>query len=77
MSLTYRVPGVVHDRNGRKTYKVVLQHQPGVHPPAMEVTLHLPANARDVFAPGFHGKGQTLTWSGSLDADKTITVSWH
>jgi hypothetical protein len=76
MTMTYSVPEAVQTKGGRSTYKLVLQHQPGVHPPHMTVTIHLPRGARKVSAPGFERRADTLVWDRPMNKDLVLRVSW-
>ena len=74
----YRVPGIVRTVKGRKVYRLVVQHQPKVHPEWMDVVVSLPEGASDVRLKGWkkNGDGQ-IVWSGQLMEDMTLEVSWR
>lgn len=76
MQMRYVVPGAVETSNGRSTYRLALDQQPGVHPVHQTVTVHIPATTHDVSAPGFRRAGDILVWDHVLDSDTTLTVSW-
>lgn len=74
----YRVPSVVRTIGNRSIYRLVLQHQPKMHPETMDVTLELPAGATHVSAPGWKKTSATeLEWEHVLNKDTTLEVSWR
>jgi hypothetical protein len=75
--LGYRVPGAVRTEQGRKVYRLTVQHQPRVWPERLTITLSLPAGARDVRAPGWKREGSKLVWDRSLTEDVVLEVSWQ
>ncbi|HYO61065.1 MAG TPA: DUF4012 domain-containing protein [Actinomycetota bacterium] len=77
MRLDYRVPGVVRSRDGRRVYRLIVQHQPKVRPERLGITLTLPEGARKVQAPGWKRKGDVLTWDKPLKTDLDLEVSWQ
>jgi hypothetical protein len=77
MSLDYRVPGVVRSAEGRKVYRLIVQHQPKVRPEELSITLTLPEGARRVHAPGWKRKGDVLEWAKPLKNDLDLEVSWQ
>jgi hypothetical protein len=77
MSLDYRVPGVVRSAEGRKVYRLIVQHQPKVRPEELSITLTLPEGARRVHAPGWKRKGNVLEWTKPLKNDLDLEVSWQ
>ncbi|HEV2756373.1 MAG TPA: DUF4012 domain-containing protein [Actinomycetota bacterium] len=77
MRLDYRVPGVVRSVEGRKVYRLIVQHQPKVRPEQLSVTLTLPEGARRIDAPGWKRKGNVLTWTKPLKTDLDLEVSWQ
>lgn len=77
MRLDYRVPGVVRSRDGRRVYRLIVQHQPKVRPEQLGITLTLPEGARAVEARGWKRKGDVLTWDKPLKTDLDLEVSWQ
>jgi hypothetical protein len=77
MRLDYRVPGVVRSVEGRKVYRLIVQHQPKVRPESLSVTLTLPEDARRIKAPGWRRKGNVLSWDKPLKTDLDLEVSWQ
>jgi hypothetical protein len=73
----YRVPGVVRAANGRKHYRLVVQHQPKVHPEDLTVRLELPRIARSVRGRGWSRAGNVLVWSRKVKEDTVLEVSWR
>ncbi|MDQ3962313.1 MAG: DUF4012 domain-containing protein, partial [Actinomycetota bacterium] len=73
----YEVPDVVQTRDGRRVYRLVLQHQPKVHPEQMTIRFHLPEDATDVRAPGWKRRGNVLVWERSIRTDLELEVSWQ
>jgi hypothetical protein len=74
----YRVPSIVRAANGRKVYRLVVQHQPKVHPEWMDIELRLPEGASDVQLDGWKKGGEgRVVWSGHLKNDMTLEVSWR
>lgn len=73
----YRVPGVVQTEGARRVYRLVVQHQPKVHPELMVIRFHLPEGASDVRAPGWKRRGDTLVWERSIRTDLELEVSWQ
>ena len=72
----YRVPSVVHRRDDRSVYRLVMQSQPKVHLQSTRVTLELPDGATDVSAPGWSHEGDVLVWDKLLRRDVILEVSW-
>jgi hypothetical protein len=77
MRVDYRVPGVVRSRDGRRVYRLIVQHQPKVRPEQLRITLTLPAGAGRVDAPGWKRKGDVLEWAKPLTQDLDLEVSWQ
>jgi hypothetical protein len=73
----YRVPSVVDTIGKRKTYRLVVQHQPRVRPETLEVRLRLPDDAQTVVAKGWTRDSDTLVWSHPLTKDVELEVSWR
>jgi hypothetical protein len=73
----YRVPGAVHERGGRSSYRLVLQHQPKIRPETLELTLQLPIGATNVRAPGWKRDGDLLRRIKPLEEDMELKVSWR
>jgi hypothetical protein len=74
---TYTVPGVVRQRGGRSVYRLLVQHQPKVHPETMSITIELPDGVSDVRSRGFRRTGDTLSWVRRLQHDVALEVSWR
>ena len=72
----YTVPGVIRTEGDRRVYRLVVQHQPKVHPHTLNVTLQLPEGARDVRAPGWRRDGDTLVLERLQTRDLELEVSW-
>ena len=77
LRLDYVVPRAVRAEDGRRVYRLVVQHQPKVHPETLDVRLRLPGGARAVRAPGWEGRGRELRWRGPLLNDMVLEVSWR
>ena len=73
----YRVPGAVRTVGNKSVYRLVLQHQPKIHPERLVVHVALPAGATDVTAPGFERRGGSLVWDRLLDKDTVLRVAWR
>lgn len=74
----YRVPGIVRTANGRKVYRLLVQHQPKVHSEWMDIELRLPEGASDVQLEGWKkGAEGRIVWAGPLERDMTLEVSWR
>jgi len=73
----YLVPGVVRTVDGRRVYRLQLQHQPKVHPETFVVRLTLPPGASDVQAKGWKRDGDQLVWERPLEEDVALEVSWR
>ena len=73
----YRVPSVVRTVDGRRVYRLVVQHQPKVNPETMILRIRLPEGAGDVRAKGFQRKGDVLIMERTIDADVEMEVSWR
>ncbi|HEX2241558.1 MAG TPA: DUF4012 domain-containing protein [Actinomycetota bacterium] len=79
LGFEYRVPDVVVEEDGRRVYRLVLQHQPKVRSETLIVKLVLPSDATDVKAPGWErGRNErVLRWERVLDDDQVLEVSWE
>lgn len=73
----YRVPGVVRREDGRRVYRLVVQHQPKIRPERLVVRLRLPDGARDVRAPGWKRRGDVLVLERNQTRDLDLEVSWR
>lgn len=73
----YRSPGVVRTEEGRRVYRLVIQHQPKVRPEDLLVRLEVPEGATDVRAPGWSREGDLLMFETTLDHDLVLEVSWR
>ncbi|MEA2446604.1 MAG: hypothetical protein QOK47_241, partial [Actinomycetota bacterium] len=76
-SVDYVVPGVVHQKDGRNTYRLVVQHQPKLRPDALRVRLALPEGATGIKAPGWKKQDGTLIYERPLKTDMVLEVSWR
>lgn len=77
VTVDYVVPGVVRQRDGRSTYRLVVQHQPKLRPDALRVRLELPEGATQVKAPGWTKQDGTLVYERPLKTDTILEVSWQ
>jgi len=77
LRLDYVVPGVVRTVGDRLVYRLVLQHQPKIHPERMTVAIDVPSGATGIRAAGLRRAGGTLVWQGALDKDRVLEVSWR
>ena len=70
---------VVETVAGRKTYRLVVQHQPKARPENARYELTLPAGASKVKARGWKrgGGGRLLVWEGQLIEDMVLEASWE
>jgi Protein of unknown function (DUF4012) len=73
----YRVPDVLRTVDGRRVYRLVVQHQPKVNPETFILRIKLPEGATDVVAKGFERKGETLVLERSIERDMELEVSWQ
>jgi hypothetical protein len=73
----YRVPGVVRTVDGRRVYRLVVQHQPKVNPERLVVHIRLPEGASAVTARGFRRDGDMLVLDRIVKVDFELEVSWH
>jgi hypothetical protein len=77
LTFDYRVPGVVREVDGRRVYRLHVQHQPKVNPETLVLSLTLPDGATAVKAPGWRRKDGLLVWERPLDEDMVLEVSWQ
>ena len=75
--LEYVNPTAVRQRDGRSTYRLVVQHQPKAFPEILSISLALPEGARDVRAPGFKRRDGRLVLEKPLKRDLILEVSWR
>lgn len=73
----YLVPGVVRTEDGRRIYRLHVQHQPKVRPEILDLRLTLPPGAKDVRAPGWKRDGDVLVQERPLLRDMILEVSWQ
>ncbi|HVF54420.1 MAG TPA: DUF4012 domain-containing protein [Actinomycetota bacterium] len=73
----YVVPDVVRTLEGRRVYRLVVQHQPNVHAEQLVVTIEVPPGAKSVRAPGFEKDGATVVWDKPASKDLVLEVSWE
>jgi hypothetical protein len=76
-SVDYRVPEVTRTKGNRTFYRVVVQHQPKVHPETFTISIEPPDGATRIKAPGFTRAGNTLVWERPLQRDAVLQVSWE
>ena len=77
LRLGYTVPGVVRRRDGRSSYRLVIQHQPKAFPETLSLRLRLPEGAQGVKAPGFQERDGRLVLDKPLTRDLILEVSWQ
>jgi len=78
--LRYRTPNVVRTVEGRKVYRLVLQHQPKVRADEVRLRITLPDGASDVQTKSklpFIREGDALVWEHPLNRDIELEVSWR
>ena len=75
--LRYKSPDVVRTVDGRRVYRLVLQHQPKVRADEVRLQITLPDGAADVRARGFKREGDVLVWDHPLNRDIELEVSWR
>jgi uncharacterized protein DUF4012 len=75
-TLTYRygVPAAIEEARGQRVYRLVLQHQPLVHPAIVVARLVLPEGATVISAPGWTVAGRTVTLRTTLSRDLVTEV---
>ena len=74
---TYRVPGVVRTVDGRRVYRLVVQHQPKVNPEKLVIRIRVPEGASQVRARGFKRQGDVLVLDRIVVTDLELEVSWQ
>jgi hypothetical protein len=74
---TYRVPGVVRTVDGRRVYRLVVQHQPKVNPEKLVIRIRVPEGASEVRARGFKRQGDVLVLDRIVVTDLELEVSWQ
>jgi hypothetical protein len=72
----YRVPDVVRTVEGRRVYRLVVQHQPKVRPETVVIRIRLPEGAQGVRARGFQRRGNMLVLERLVRTDLELEVSW-
>ena len=77
VTYNYEVPDVVQSEDGRRVYRLVVQHQPKVHPEDLTIRFQIPEGASDVRAPGWKRRGDMLVWERSIRTDLELEVSWQ
>ncbi|MFN2388424.1 MAG: DUF4012 domain-containing protein [Actinomycetota bacterium] len=77
LGLRYRVPGALTSEGDRDVYRLILQHQPKVHPEAVVIRLNLPPGATAVQAAGWDRVDGALLWRDELEEDTVLEVSWR
>lgn len=73
----YRVPGVVRTVDGRRVYRLVVQHQPKVNPERLVIRIRVPEGATEVKARGFRREGDVLVLDRIVKVDFELEVSWQ
>lgn len=73
----YRVPGVVRTVDGRRVYRLVVQHQPKVNPERLVIRIRVPEGATELKARGFRRKGDVLVLDRVVKIDFELEVSWQ
>ena len=73
----YRVADVLQTVSGRRVYRLVVQHQPKIHPETLTIRIHVPEGARGIRAPGFERRGNMLVLERLVKTDLEVEVSWH
>lgn len=73
----YRVPGVVRTVEGRRVYRLVVQHQPKVNPERLVIRIRVPEGATEVRARGFRRSGDVLVLDRIVKVDFDLEVSWQ
>ncbi len=73
----YTSPGVIQEEDGRKVYRLVVQHQPKVVPEELTLRVRLPQGASEVQTKGFRRDDGAVVWSGALREDMVLEVSWR
>jgi hypothetical protein len=73
----YTVPGVVRTVDGRRVYRLVVQHQPKVNPERLVIRIRVPEGATAVKARGFKQKGDLLVLDRIVKVDFVLEVSWQ
>ena len=73
----YRVPEVVRTVDGRRVYRLVVQHQPKVNPERLVIRIRVPEGATEVKARGFRRKGDVLVLDRIVKVDFELEVSWQ
>ena len=77
LTFDYRVPGVVREIDGRKVYRLHVQHQPKVNPETLVLSLTLPDGATEIKAQGWRREDGSLVWERPLEEDTVLEVSWQ
>lgn len=73
----YRVPDVVRTVEGRRVYRLVLQHQPKVNPERLVIRIRVPDGATNVTTKGFDRRGDILVLDRVVNKDFELEVSWQ
>ena len=73
----YRVPDVVRTVEGRRVYRLVVQHQPKVNPERLVIRIRVPDGATGVVAQGFERRGEMLVLDRIVNKDFELEVSWQ
>jgi hypothetical protein len=77
-TLTLETPAAARRRGALWTYRLDLQSQPMLNPPAFDLELRLPAGAsvRSARGPGASLNGRTASFRTVLDRDRSIAVAY-
>jgi hypothetical protein len=76
-SYDYRVPNVVRTVEGRRVYRLVVQHQPKINAERLVIKIRIPEGATDVKARGFERRGDVLVLDRTVRTDMELEVSWQ
>jgi hypothetical protein len=77
LTFDYRVPGVIREVDGRRVYRLHVQHQPKVQPEMLVLNLTLPEGVTGVKAKGWKRQNGQLVWERPLVEDLVLEVSWR
>jgi hypothetical protein len=76
-SYDYRVPNVVRTVEGRRVYRLVVQHQPKINAERLVIKIRIPEGATDIKARGFERRGDVLVLDRTVRTDMELEVSWQ
>jgi hypothetical protein len=72
----YSVPGVIRSNDGRKVYRLTVQHQPLLNPAELTVNVRLPDDAVVLSAPGWTVNGNEATLKVVLTRDLVTEITF-